>query len=64
MNMADHTLETVGQVLKFPLDDYQLVYCMQLGANSEFTPPNGLNAAAWAARTKVALQCGRVVRVK
>ena len=64
VNMADHTLETVGQVLKFPLDDYQLVYCMQLGANSEFTPPNGLNAAAWVAREKVALQCGRVVRVK
>ena len=64
VNMADHTLETVGQVLKFPLDDYQLVYCMQLGANSESTPPNGLNAAAWVARGKVALQCGRVVRVK
>ena len=64
VNMADHTLETVGQVLKFPLDDYQLVYCMQLGANSEFTPPNGLNAAAWVARKQVALQCGRVVRVK
>ena len=63
VNMADHSLESVGQLLKFPCADFQLIYVMHL-QDAKFEPKNGTNAAAWVARKKIVLPCGRVVRMK
>ena len=63
VNMADHSLESVGQLLKFPCADFQLIYVMHL-QDAHFEPKNGTNAAAWVTRKKIVLPCGRVVRMK
>ena len=64
--MADHTLESIGCLAsdgKHVLEDWVMLYQVVLNQDT-FEPLNGVSAAAWVARTRIAVPCGRVLRVK
>ena len=62
-NIDDIDVKTVGQVLGQNLEDWTLLFVFVKDAAS-FQPPNGNNCAAFVPRRKIAIPCGRVIRVK
>ena len=62
--MADWSVENVGHLLSWPLEDWMVVFEFVANPRGELQPQNGMNVAAVVARKKIAIPCGRCLRIK